>query len=119
MVGFKSPQALHIIDNESKVIKHKIKATVYDKKGRVLSQGVNSYSKTHPQQSELANKCNLQHKIFLHAEIAALVKVKSGTPHKIKIERYNKTGEPMLAKPCPICELAIKEAGISVVEYTL
>jgi hypothetical protein len=28
-------------------------------------------------------------------------------------------GRPKLAKPCVVCELAIKEAGIKFVEYTV
>jgi tRNA(Arg) A34 adenosine deaminase TadA len=56
--------------------------------------------------------------VYLHAEIAALVKAR-GKGYKIKIERYNKHGEPMLAAPCPICLAAIKEAGIQLVEHTV
>lgn len=95
-----------------------ITATVFDRKGKVLSISNNSYSKTHTIQASYAKKLGLEDKIFLHAEIAALIKCKAKSPFKIKIERYNKKGEPMIAKPCPICELAIKEAGISFVEYT-
>jgi tRNA(Arg) A34 adenosine deaminase TadA len=99
--------------------KHQLTATVFDKKGNVLSIAGNSFSKTHPEQKRLAYRCGLHHKIFLHAEIAALIKVRNGTPYKIKVERYDNCGNPVLAKPCPICELAIKEAGIKFVEYTM
>lgn len=95
-----------------------ITATIYDKKGRILSVGQNSYTKTHPKQAHLAAKCGHHHKVYLHAEIAALVKCKS-TPYKIKIERYNRRGQPLLAKPCDICEMAIKESGIKFIEYTI
>ena len=44
---------------------------------------------------------------------------KFGEPYKILIERYNSEGEPVLAKPCEICQLAIKEAGIKRIEYTI
>lgn len=99
-------------------MKHNITATVYDRKGKVLSVGRNSYYKTHPKQAHYALLVGEQHRVFLHAEIAALVKCR-GVPYKIKIERYGKNGEPRLAKPCPICELAIKEAGIQFIEYTV
>lgn len=95
-----------------------ITATIYDKKGRILSIGTNSYTKTHPRQAEMAAKCGYHYKVYLHAEIAALVRCKSDG-YKIKIERYNKSGDPLLAKPCEICELAIKEAGIKYIEYTV
>lgn len=60
-----------------------------------------------------------QHKkIYLHAEIAALVKCR-GIPYKIVIERFGSNGEPRNASPCPICSLAIKEAGIKIIEHTI
>jgi tRNA(Arg) A34 adenosine deaminase TadA len=96
----------------------KIKATIYDKKGNILSIGLNSYSKSHPKQSYYAKKCNMGEKIYLHAEIAALVKCR-GIPYKISVERYGKKGEPKLAQPCPICFMAIKEAGIKKIEFTI
>lgn len=98
---------------------YNIIATVLDKKGNVLARATNSYQKTHPYQAMLAKRSGNPEKVFLHAEIAALVKCRSGIPYKIKIERYNKHNEPLLAKPCPICEAAIKEAGIHLVEYTM
>lgn len=98
--------------------KHKIRATIYDKKGKILAMGENSYKKTHPLQAQYAAAVGENYKIYLHAEISALVKCR-GKPYKIKIERYDKSGNPKNAKPCPICELAIKEAGISVIEYTI
>lgn len=98
--------------------KQKIKATIYDRKNRVLSVGVNSYTKTHPLQAHYASLCGNRHKIFLHAEIAALIKCKNKKPYRIVIERYNKSGKPLLAKPCELCQAAIEKAGIKVVEYT-
>lgn len=99
----------------------KITATVYDRRGKILSVGENSYVKTHPKMFDLAKKTNLLDKTnsYLHAEVAALVKVKKGIPYKIFIERYGKDGRELCAKPCPMCELAIKESGIKRVEYTV
>lgn len=95
-----------------------LKATVFDIKGNVIATGVNSYTKTHPKQAHYAEKCGDPKKVFLHAEIAALVKCRK-QPYKIKIERYSKEGSPMNAQPCPICMMAIKEAGVKLIEYTL
>jgi len=96
-----------------------VQATVYDRKGNVLSVAKNSYVKTHPEQARYALKVNQPEKQYLHAEVHAIIRaLKRGKPYKIKIERYNKDGAPAMAKPCPICEFAIKEAGISFVEYT-
>lgn len=93
-------------------------ATIFDKRGRVLSVGKNSYYKTHPEMARLGKRVDMPEKIFLHAEISALIRCNSKNAYKIKIERYNKKGVPLLAKPCAICELAIREAGIKFIEYT-
>jgi deoxycytidylate deaminase len=95
-------------------------ATVYDKKGNVLSVGKNSFEKSHPKQAFYAKKVGQPYRQYLHAEVQAIIRaMKRGDAHKIKVERYDKQGNPKLAKPCPICELAIKEAGIKIVEYTI
>lgn len=98
-------------------MQYNIKATVYDKRGRVLSIGYNSYIKTHPLMKKIGMKVGLPKKEYLHAEISALIKCRE-EPYRIVIERYGKDGKPLLAKPCPICQMAIIEKGIKVVEYT-
>ena len=96
-----------------------LKATTYDRKGNVIAVGFNSYIKTHPKQSTMAAKVGMNEKQTLHAEIAAIIRSKRHVIHKIKVERYDSCGNPKMAKPCPVCELAIKEAGIKFVEYTV
>lgn len=99
--------------------KHDLTAIIYDKRGRVLSIGKNHYVKTHPMQKRIALTVGLPHKEFLHAEISAIVKCKKlEKAYRIVIYRFNKDGTPALAKPCPICESAIKAAGIKHVEHT-
>lgn len=96
-----------------------VTAIIYDRKGRVLSVGQNSYVKTHPVQAKHAKKVGLPDKQFLHAEIAAIVKCKDlSKAYRIFVSRWNSRGEPILAKPCPICASAIKAAGISIVQHT-
>ena len=99
--------------------KYDIRAICYDKKGRVLSVGYNSYTKTHPIQDYYARQAGQHQRIFIHAEISALLRAKDKHIHKIKIERYAKNGEPMNASPCPVCERAIKAWGVNFVEHTL
>jgi hypothetical protein len=71
-----------------------ITAFAYDKKGRLLSVGRNSYVKTHPLQARMAKEVGEDYKIYLHAEVAALVKVKNWTRvDKLVVTRYNKNGE--------------------------
>lgn len=99
--------------------KQNITAILYDKKGRILSIGKNSYIKTHPLQAKSAHAVGEDYKIFLHAEIDALVKAKNwDKAHKLVITRFTKDGAPALAKPCKICQHAIKMAGIKYVEHT-
>ena len=60
------------------------------------------------------------HKIYLHAEIDAIVRCRClDQAHKMLILRYDRAGKPRLAKPCKICQSAIREAGIDHVEYTM
>lgn len=98
----------------------KIIATVFDKKGRILSVGKNSYSKTHPLQAFYAKKVGEPEKQYLHAEVEAIIKaLKRGVPYAIHVERYSKSGCTGLAKPCDICLTAIKKAGIKKVTFTV
>lgn len=98
-----------------------ITAIIYDRKGRVLSIGKNSYVKTHPLQTHHAKKIGKPDAMFLHAEIHAITRCRDlDRAHRILVTRYGGHGghHPLLAKPCKICESAIREAGIKVVEWT-
>lgn len=93
-------------------------ARTYDKRGRQISIGMNSYRKTSPVQAHFACLVGLPEKQYIHAEVQALLRCKDKVPYKITIERYDSEGNPVLAKPCPICQRAIETWGTSVVEYT-
>ena len=93
-------------------------AKCYDKRNRLLSVGTNSYNKTHPYQKHCAVMVGHSFKEYLHAEIQAILRAKDQPIHKITVERYNKNGEPMLAKPCEVCQYAIDAFNIQLVEYT-
>lgn len=80
-------------------------------KNSVISVGFNQL-KTH---SKSPHKYKM-----LHAEISALL---GNTYRELKgctayIYREHRSGEKALAKPCPSCEIALKEAGIKKVCYT-
>ena len=101
--------------------KYHVISTIRDKRGRVLSVGYNSYSRTHPLQAKLAEACGLPEKIYLHAEISSILKLKGKAlqrAHSITVERYDSEGNPANASPCPICAKAIDAVGISVVHHT-
>lgn len=57
----------------------------------------------------------------IHAEVAALNSAKKMdlTGATIYVARTNRTGKPLMSKPCPRCQEAIKEAGIKKVYYTI
>lgn len=94
-------------------------ATVFDKRGRILATGQNSYSKTHPVQHYHAVRAGRPGAIFLHAEIDALRKVSDKKKiHKIRVERYTKDGRPALAKPCNVCSDALSYYDVEHIEYT-
>lgn len=96
-----------------------ITAVIYDKRGKVLSVGKNSYVKTHPYQVKHAEKVGLPDKQFLHAEIHAIVKCRNlEKAHKIAVMRFGKDGKEKTAKPCPVCMSAIESAGIKFIEHT-
>jgi len=100
-------------------MKHKVTAIIYDKRGRVISVGQNSYIKTHPLQALHAKKVGQDDKIFLHAEVSAITKCMDVTKaYKMLITRYNKMGHPVIAKPCPVCASAIAATPIKEILHT-
>jgi deoxycytidylate deaminase len=103
--------------------KHDITAIITDRRGRVLSIGKNSYVKTHPEMKKLSIAVHGNDtKLYLHAEVDALIKVpkkKRHKMHKIFVERKAASGQPMLAAPCPVCQAAIKQYGVKKISYTV
>lgn len=99
--------------------RQQITAVIYDKRGKVLSIGQNSYIKSHPYQAELAERVGEPYKIWLHAEVHAITRCRDlRRAHTIRIFRYDKAGKPVLARPCAICAEAIRAAGIRHIEHT-
>ena len=89
----------------------------YNKRGRLLSVGKNSYVRTHPLQAKFAKQSGKKDAIYVHAELAALLKAREPV-HKLVVLRYDKDGRPALAKPCASCQLAIKHYGVKYVEHS-
>lgn len=96
-----------------------VTAYIYDKRGRVLSIGKNSYVKTHPLQIAHAQQVGLPEKCFLHAEIHAIALCKQlHKAHSMFIARYDANLNPRCAKPCKVCQSAIAATPIRLVDYT-
>jgi tRNA(Arg) A34 adenosine deaminase TadA len=97
---------------------HIITAQAFDKRGRLLSSAVNNYRKSHPIQAHFAELAGEKERIYLHAEIAALLRAGDAAVHSLRISRFNKKGDPVCAKPCKVCSLAIKHWKVSNVIHS-
>lgn len=85
-------------------MRYQITAIILDKKGRPLSIGKNSYTKTHPIMARESAKHGEPYKVFLHAEIDAIVRCKDmSKATRIVVMRFDANGLPVNSKPCPIC----------------
>lgn len=95
-------------------------AAIIAKRREILGVGLNS-RKSHPLQ-KLFSKSEV--KISLHAEIAAIIDaLKDYDEDELKganifVARVLKNGSRAVAKPCPICERAIKAYGIQGIYWT-
>ena len=96
-----------------------VKSTAYDKRGRIISTAENDYIRTHPWQAALAKKVGQPARIYLHSEIACIIKSRGRKIYKLVVERYDANGNPKNACPCKICQMAINLAGIERIEYTI
>ena len=84
----------------------------------MLSSGQNSYVKTHPLQARIAAVMGEPHKVYLHAEVSALIKCDWKKAYRILVTRYGKDGSPLVAKPCRVCHQIISMTNIKIVEHT-
>lgn len=99
--------------------RHILTAYCYDKRGRIISKATNNYDKTHPLMAMFAKKVGHSHRIYLHAEIAALIKAGERSVYKIKVERFGKRGTLLPSMPCPVCMEAIRTFSVKQLEYTV
>lgn len=97
--------------------KYWVIAASLDHHNNIISIGENSYQKTHPMQSRFSQIVGNRNREYLHAEIASLVKNRSKAESIIVI-RMTSTGLVRMARPCNICALALREAGIKYVYYS-
>ena len=88
-------------------------------KSKVVVSATNLETKSHPLQASFAVRVGRPEKIYLHAEIAALVKCRSECDTIVVARLGGHSGQELRnAKPCPVCSLALKEAGVKKVHYT-
>lgn len=87
------------------------------KKSKVVATAVNLEKKSHPLQAKFAKRVGLCEKIYLHAEVSALIKAREDAD-TIVVARVDKQGKLRNSKPCPICSFALEQAGITNIYYT-
>lgn len=104
--------------HKSEADHHKIGCVISDRKGNIISKGYNSSTKTHPIQYKYANGVNKPTKIFLHAEIKALIKLRERRKAiNLCVVRIMKSKDVGMSKPCSICMEAIKDYKIKNLIY--
>lgn len=91
--------------------------TVLLKKSKIIATAVNLETKSHPLQAKLAKRVGLAPKIYLHSEIHALIKSREDAD-TIVVARVNNQNKLRNGKPCPICSLALEEAGVKNIYYS-
>ena len=103
-----------------KASQQRLAAICVDRKGKVLGRGVNSYTRTHPLQKHFAIMAALpEEKMFLHAELQAVLRSRDKEIHTIYVARVLKDDTISLAKPCKACSQMLKSFGVQKVVYTI
>jgi tRNA(Arg) A34 adenosine deaminase TadA len=89
------------------------------RRNKVIVTATNLEKKTHPIQAFLAEKVGLDEKIYLHAEVNALIKSKEKSD-TIVVARIGGHGhdELRMSKPCPICQMALEMNNVNRVIYS-
>jgi len=98
--------------------RYRITATCFDRKGRKISIGENSYKRSHPTQKFFAERAGEPYKECLHAEIHALIRAGKKEVDTLVVMRFNAHGKFANAKPCKTCEEAIKFYKVKKVIYS-
>jgi tRNA(Arg) A34 adenosine deaminase TadA len=89
------------------------------RKNKVIVTATNLENKTHPLQAQFAQKVGLKEKIFLHAEINALIRAKEDAD-TIVVARIggHSHNELRMSKPCPICQMALEMSQVRKIIYS-
>jgi hypothetical protein len=92
-------------------------ALAYNKRGKLIAVAKNSYVKTHPLQAKFGKESGKPNAIYLHAELAVLIKAREPV-HRLVVLRFDSKGTPANSAPCASCQLAIKHYGVRHVEHS-
>ena len=105
---------------ETSPSRKKVGAVLYNSKKRVIATAVNNDYKSHPRQAWWAHRVGLEEKIYLHAEMACLIRAREDADTIVVVRLGGHDGKSLRqARPCPICEPALRYAGIKHVYYSV
>lgn len=96
---------------------YRVIARALDRRGRVICTRTNTYKTSHPVQKHFAVKVGRPDAIFLHAEISVLLASRQEV-HTLLIARIDSNGNPVSAKPCEICSIAIEQYNVKEIIHT-
>lgn len=105
---------------ETSPSRKKVGAVLYNSKRRVVATAVNNDDKSHPRQAWWAQSVGLKEKIYLHAEMSCLIKAREYADTIVVVRLGGHDGKSLRqARPCKICEPALRYAGIKHVYYSV
>ena len=82
------------------------------RKNRVIATATNHDCKSHPVQAKWAERVGLREKIYLHAEISAMIKAREQADKIIVVRLGGHSGDELRqARPCRICEAYIRQTS--------
>jgi len=111
-------QAVEVADTSPS--RKKVGAVLFNAKRKVITSATNNDFKSHPIQAKWAQRVGLHEKIYLHAEMACLIKAREDGDMIVVVRLGGHDGKSLRnAKPCPICEPALRYAGIKHVYYSV
>jgi hypothetical protein len=94
-------------------------SVILNKRGHIISEGANSYTKTSSRQYRAAKRVGMPEKVCLHSEAISIFRSK-GKGVKLVVARVNSKGEACLSKPCDVCmELVRLHGGIKSIEFSI
>lgn len=97
-----------------------INASCFDKKGRLISVGVNNYKKSSTFMKRFAELAGEPYKIYWHAECLAIYRGLKQTKdiHSLVVTRFDSCGNLKNSRPCKTCTTVIEFFKIPNVYYS-
>ena len=93
----------------------RVGCVLYDKRWNVVGKGY-SKRKTHPLQKSISVKHGNPHKVYLHAELSAILSLRKGSkPHYAVLARLGSSGKLLPIDPCPGCQELLDMYGITLI----